>query len=265
MCGFFSFSLFLKSAINFSIEFLVKTYQNKWIVSTKRVIIAGEERLEGMLREGAGKGGVVICHPHPLYGGSMWNNVVDALETGFFEAGFSTLRFNFRGVGASSGRYDEGEGETRDVEAACRHLEEHTGGGGRFVLAGYSFGAWVAARAACIYRGSAPPPSAELPGHPLAGRPRSARFASIIGVQHPLDGQAPTSGRCPASPLGSLGARFSNRDLSLCLVAYPFSVYRAEELRAFRGRVCFVGGSLTRYRLSMRSWPSTGSCPPINP
>ncbi len=186
---------------------MVKTYQNKWVVSTKRVIITGEERLEGVLREGAGKGGVVICHPHPLYGGSMWNNVVDALETGFFQAGFSTLKFDFRGVGASTGRYDEGAGEMRDAAAACRYLEEHTGGGERLVLAGYSFGAWVAARAG-IYWGSAPPPLAE-PAEP----PRSTRFA-----------------------------RFT--DLDLCLVAYPFSVYRSDELRAFRGKICFIGGSL---------------------
>ncbi len=154
-------------------------------MSTKRVIITGEERLEGVLREGAGKGGVVICHPHPLYGGSMWNNVVDALEMGFFQAGFSTLKFNFRGVGASTGRYDEGAGEMRDAAAACRHLQEHTGGGERFVLAGYSFGAWVCARA--------------------------------------------------VSDIGG--------DISLCLVAYPFSVYRSDELRAFRGKICFIGGS----------------------
>ncbi len=164
---------------------MVKTYQNKYIVSTKRVIIKGEERLEGVLREGAGKGGVVICHPHPLYGGSMWNNVVDALEMGFFQAGFSTLKFNFRGVGASTGRYDEGAGEMRDAAAACRHLQEHTGVGERFVLAGYSFGAWVCARA--------------------------------------------------VSDIGG--------DISLCLVAYPFSVYRSDELRAFRGKICFIGGS----------------------
>ncbi len=110
---------------------MVKTYQNKWVVSTKRVVIEGEERLEGVLREGTGKGGGVICHPHPLYGGSMWNNVVDAVEMGFFRAGFTTLKFNFRGVGGSTGRYDEGAGETRDVggrlpfsQRACGRRDE---------------------------------------------------------------------------------------------------------------------------------------------
>jgi len=184
-------------------------------VSTKRVGIEGEERLEGVLREGAGKGAAVICHPHPLYGGSMWNNVVDALEIGFSQTGFTTLKFNFRGVGGSTGRYDGGAGEMRDVAAACLFLKEHTGGDERLVLAGYSFGAWVCARAASgvIYWGSAPPQRAK-PVEP----PRSVRFA-----------------------------RFTNRDvgrgIGLCLVAYPFSVYPAEELRAFRGKVCFIAGS----------------------
>ena len=196
---------------------MLKTYQNKWIVSTKRVTIEGEESLEGVLREGAGKGAAVICHPHPLYGGSMWNNVVDALEIGFFQAGFTTLKFNFRGVGGSTGRYDEGAGEMKDVAAAGLFLEEHTGRSERLVLAGYSFGAWVCARAV-NYWGSAPPRSAKLPEPP-----RSARFAR-------------STNRGVNSDIG--------RDISLCLVAYPFSVYRAEELRAFRGKICFIGGSL---------------------
>jgi alpha/beta superfamily hydrolase len=155
-------------------------------VSTKRVVIEAEESLEGVLVEGAGKGGVVICHPHPLYGGSMWNNVVDAMEDGFLRSGFTTLKFNFRGVGASTGRYDEGEGEIRDVVAASRFTREGVGKGERFVLAGYSFGAWVCARAASEVGGG----------------------------------------------------------LELFLVAYPFSFYGTEELRAFPGKVCLVGGSL---------------------
>jgi alpha/beta superfamily hydrolase len=117
-------------------------------MSTKRVAIAGEESLEGVLREGAGAGVVVICHPHPLYGGSMWNNVVEAVEDAFFLAGYTTLKFNFRGVGASTGAYDGGEGEIRDVAAASAFARESIGGDGTLILAGYSFGAWVCTRAA---------------------------------------------------------------------------------------------------------------------
>ncbi len=92
-------------------------------MSTRTVVIEGPERLEGVLHEGAGIGGAVICHPHPLYGGSMWNDVVDAMEEGFSKAGFTTLRFNFRGVGSSTGRYDGGVGETEDLVAACQFLK----------------------------------------------------------------------------------------------------------------------------------------------
>ncbi|MBI2911700.1 MAG: hypothetical protein HYY05_06120 [Chloroflexi bacterium] len=68
--------------------------------------------------------GVVICHPHPLRGGDMHNNVVAALALGFAQSGLATLRFNFRGVGASQGSYDDGRGEREDARAALRFLAE---------------------------------------------------------------------------------------------------------------------------------------------
>lgn len=116
-------------------------------MSIKRVVIEGDERLEGLLREGKGGGGVLICHPHPLYGGSMYNNVVDAIEAGYSAGGYTVLRFNFRGVGASSGSYGEGLGETKDLVAAFEFLKGACRPGADLVLAGYSFGAWIAARA----------------------------------------------------------------------------------------------------------------------
>ncbi len=133
--------------MDFSVEFLTKSYQNKWIVSTKTLVIQGMESLEAEMQEGSGSGGAVVCHPHPLYGGSMDNNVVEAIVDGFHQAGFTTVRFNFRGVGRSTGRYGEGDGETEDVISACRFLKDHLANPARFVLAGYSFGAWVSARA----------------------------------------------------------------------------------------------------------------------
>jgi uncharacterized protein len=78
----------------------------------------------------------------------MHNNVVEAIEEGFVQSGFSTLRFNFRGVGDSEGSYDEGNGEVRDAVAACTFMRNMLDDRGRLVLAGYSFGAWVASRAA---------------------------------------------------------------------------------------------------------------------
>ena len=117
-------------------------------MSTRRVTVASTGALEGILRENGTRGGAVICHPHPLYGGSMYNNVVEAIEEGFLQSGFTTLRFNFRGVGESCGTYDDGNGEVDDAAAACAYMRDMLGPDTRLVLAGYSFGAWVASRAA---------------------------------------------------------------------------------------------------------------------
>ncbi len=115
-------------------------------LNEKAIVIDGPQRLEGLLfRAGEPAGGLVVTHPHPLYGGSMLNNVVEALVQAGAEAGWSTLRFNFRGVGRSSGGFDHGRGEAEDLLAGLDHLSGL--GLDRLVVAGYSFGAWVAAAA----------------------------------------------------------------------------------------------------------------------
>ena len=106
----------------------------------KNGMLAGE----GLWRKAAGDAGVVICHPHPLMGGSMHNNVVETIRDVFSSCGYSTLRFNFRGVGESTGRYDEGRGEKQDVVSACEFIKRQ--GVEKITLAGYSFGAWVCCR-----------------------------------------------------------------------------------------------------------------------
>jgi alpha/beta superfamily hydrolase len=88
--------------------------------------------------------GVVVTHPHPLYGGDMHNSVVDTVAKVYGELGWSTMRFNFRGVGASQGSYDQGQGEQDDLQAAIDFLS--TKGIQKIHLAGYSFGAWVISR-----------------------------------------------------------------------------------------------------------------------
>jgi hypothetical protein len=93
------------------------------------------------------RGGFVICHPHPLYGGDMDNPVVVRAAEVVREAKFSTLRLNFRGVGASGGVHDKGEGEQDDVRAAMAVLAGHLPAGRQVGVIGYSFGAWAAARA----------------------------------------------------------------------------------------------------------------------
>ena len=102
-------------------------------------------QIQGLLKTEPGDKGVVITHPHPLYGGSMHNNVVEAFVHAYQQAGYTTLRFNFRGVGGSQGEYSEGIGEQEDVMAALHYLSEQ--GKNVVDLAGYSFGAWVNALA----------------------------------------------------------------------------------------------------------------------
>ena len=100
--------------------------------------------IEGLLCMQGGERGVVITHPHPLYGGTMYNQVVEALITIYQGKDFSTLRFNFRGVGDSEGGYDQGKGEKEDVRSALRYMYDR--GKRDLDLSGYSFGAWVNAK-----------------------------------------------------------------------------------------------------------------------
>jgi alpha/beta superfamily hydrolase len=98
--------------------------------------------LEGGARA---RGLAVVCHPHPQHGGTLDNKVVQTLSRAFVQLGYRALRFNFRGVGASAGTWAEGPGEVADavaVVAAMRERDE------ALVLAGFSFGAYVATQAA---------------------------------------------------------------------------------------------------------------------
>ena len=85
-------------------------------------------------------GTAVIAHPHPLFGGTMTSKVVQTLARAFVQTGWRAVRFNFRGVGASAGAYDEGRGEAADMLAVIRQVAPE----GSLALAGFSFGAFVA-------------------------------------------------------------------------------------------------------------------------
>jgi len=90
--------------------------------------------------------GAVVCHPHPQFGGSMENDLVIALTRALGAAGLATLRFDFRGVGASGGQYDDGRGEIEDTRAAAAALRKRLEVP-RVTLVGYSFGSVMALRA----------------------------------------------------------------------------------------------------------------------
>jgi hypothetical protein len=91
---------------------------------------------------------VVVCHPHPLHGGTLHNKVAFRLARAARRAGAAVLRFNFRGVGQSSGSFDEGEGEQDDLRAALSYMNERYPGL-PLSAAGFSFGARVGLRVAC--------------------------------------------------------------------------------------------------------------------
>ena len=95
------------------------------------------------LPSAAPRGTAVIAHPHPLFGGTMHNKVVQTLARAFVQTGWRVLRFNFRGVGASAGVHDEGRGEAQDMLA----LVQQEAPEGPLALAGFSFGAFVTSQA----------------------------------------------------------------------------------------------------------------------
>jgi hypothetical protein len=107
--------------------------------TTRRELIAGPAgTIECAIDEpqGAARGVALIAHPHPLFGGTLDNKVVQTLARAFVDLGYAAWRANFRGVGASEGRHDEGRGEVEDLAAVLRFTKSE-----RPVLAGFSFGA----------------------------------------------------------------------------------------------------------------------------
>lgn len=163
------------------------------------VPVAAGLGLEGALAVPPGaSAGVVVCHPHPLYGGDMDSPVVTEIARACADSGLATLRFNFRGVGDSGGAWDEGRGEQDDVRAALAHLQARLP---RVALAGYSFGAMMAAAVAGAGRRLA---GLALVAPPLGMRPLAPLDAlALDGPLLLLAGSADQY--CPAPALTALG------------------------------------------------------------
>jgi len=104
------------------------------------------------------KGIALVCHPHPLFGGTNTNKVVTTLARTFRELGYAVLRPNFRGVGKSEGQHDHGKGETADMLAVLDWARTLWGEGLPLVLAGFSFGAYVQTRLADLLAAAGTPP-----------------------------------------------------------------------------------------------------------
>ena len=144
----------------------------------------------------APSGGIVICHPHPLYGGDMDNPVVVRVAEVCGALGLATLRFNFRGVGGSTGLHDDGRGEQGDVEAALDHLAGLIGDT-PLTLAGYSFGAAMAVSVAARRQG--------LAGLALIAPPLATRDLPLAAVAGPVLVVAGTTDEyCPVEALERL-------------------------------------------------------------
>ena len=115
---------------------------------TEKLLLQGAagavEALRDAPADGVAPAGVaVIAHPHPLFGGTMDNKVVQTLARAFVAAGWTAVRFNFRGVGASAGVHDEGRGEAQDFLRVVEQVAPQ----GPLAIAGFSFGAFVASHA----------------------------------------------------------------------------------------------------------------------
>jgi len=106
---------------------------------------SGRITLEGLFEEGRIGRNSILCHPHALYGGNMHNNVVQALRQTFAGLGWGTLRFNFRGTGASGGSPAEGQKDALDLIAVSEFLVARSPG--HIDIAAYSYGAWAAMEA----------------------------------------------------------------------------------------------------------------------
>jgi alpha/beta superfamily hydrolase len=113
---------------------------------TQRITWHGEAgAIEGLLDqpEGVARGVAIVAHPHPLFGGTMDNKVVQTLARAFVQCGWTVARFNFRGVGASEGVHEAGAGEARDFLSVVEQVAPT----GALAIAGFSFGSFVASHA----------------------------------------------------------------------------------------------------------------------
>ena len=208
--------------------------------------------LDAVLEIPAGAGGpvpcVVLCHPHPLYGGDRRNNVVRALAEGALGAGVAALSFDFRGVGASDGSHDGGRGERDDARAAlAAAAAQPEVDAGRIALAGYSFGGGVAAAVVtdALAGGDAAPVALALVAAPMP--PPEEVAAALARYQGPLLLACGEEDRfCSAEALSALRAGRGERGGETeMLVAPGIDHFWAGGERRLAGRTgAFLAGAL---------------------
>ncbi len=197
-------------------------------------------KLEGILErpgDGALQGCAIVCHPHPQHGGTMHNKVAHTLARAFVRSGFEVLRFNFRGTERSEGRYDHGVGELDDALAALHWLSDRHPDLPIW-LAGFSFGAAIAVRAAV----------AEDVDGLISVAPAISRFASGLETQP----------QCPW--LIIQGDEDELVDLDETLEWFN-SLAPGPELLVFDGVEHFFHGRLTELREAIMNFVKRGQSP----
>jgi uncharacterized protein len=161
--------------------------------STEKILIAGSAgRIECAvdLPANAFTGTAILCHPHPQHGGTMDNKVVQTLARAFLQLGHRTVRFNFRGVGASTGVWDEGRGELDDALAVIEHFRAANQ---PWVLSGFSFGAYIASQAALRLGDDAKPTRMVLVGPSTQRQVMPVVPADTVVVHGEIDDVVPLS------------------------------------------------------------------------
>jgi alpha/beta superfamily hydrolase len=137
---------------------------------------------------GSGRGLAVLCHPHPLHGGTLDNKIVQTLARTFVALGYTAVRFNFRGIGASAGHWDHGIGEVDDAMAVIR---AHRGLGQPLVLGGFSFGGYVASQTAARLPADAPAERLVLVGPAVQTFPMAPVPADTLVIHGEADEVVP--------------------------------------------------------------------------
>ena len=199
-------------------------------------------RLEALVNAGADHAthAALVCHPHPLFGGTLHNKVVFHTMKALNSFGFPVLRFNFRGAGLSQGEHDQGNGEVDDVRTALEWLdaEYHL----PLLFAGFSFGAAVGLRAACSDARVRDVIGVGTPVIPVAEATEEPRVYTLDFLQ-----------QCGKSKLFVSGARdqFGPRAKLEALVA---SVPEPKKLVLIQGADHFFEGRLRELRDSIESW-----------
>ncbi|MBI4462673.1 MAG: alpha/beta hydrolase [Acidobacteria bacterium] len=173
----------------------------------------------------------LVCHPHPLHGGTMRNKVVHHAARVLREQGLAVLRFNFRGAGLSEGVHDQGRGEADDVRAALDYLATDFPQA-RVCLAGFSFGAWVGLRVGC----------------------RDPRVGLLVGIGLPADStDFSYLKRCPKPKLFVQGTR-DQYGSPAAVSAAVSAAAEPKELRWVEGADHFFSGQLEKLRAVLAPW-----------